>query len=283
MEPLAPIAIAPTSWLDEYCAATGWCGRPVANADDLSAFFAAHVRRFPFDMLDYFLGTPPTVDIDTVLTKFLRCRRGGGCSQHNAILQRMLQDLGVTAHFGMARVWRGSNGATPRTHMFLLLELDDRLWLCDGGYGIFGPIEPLLLQTDLVQRQGAQTYRIVRDTGKFHALLRLTSQGWTPMYQFDFRTYDLCDFAPTNYYNSLSPNSPFTRNLVVAWPGLGGGSMICNDRLIGFDHGRTEHRRITSIAELTTLLDQRFSISIHPANFANLPRQFDRACAEVRA
>lgn len=261
-------------WLGRYCARIGWRERHVSGIASLSQIMLAHVESFPFDMLDYFLGTPPTIEIEIILRKFLLGGRGGGCSQQNAILHTMLGQLGVGSRLGMARVVRTDGRRSPRAHMILFIEMEGRHWLCDGGYGVFGPVQPVLIEPGLIQRQGELQFIITPSDGDFLTLSRLSNGSWKPIYQFDRRTYDLQDFAPANFYNSLSPHSPFTRNLIVGRPSLTGGVMIRNNVLIkieGADHTR---QRVKSLAHLVELLAALFSIVLREEDFVHAPPGF---------
>ncbi len=258
-------------WLSTYCNRIGWQSLQINGVEDLSEIFLAHITSFPFDMMDYFLGTAPTVDLDAILNKFLLKGRGGGCSQHNAMLHSMLGKLGVPSQLGMARIDRADGAPSPRAHMVIFVEMEGQSWLCDAGYGVLGPAQPVLIKTDLVQQLGAFDFKVLKGSGEFYTLARRSRQVWKPIYKFDLRTYDLQDFGPANFYNSLSPESQFTQNLIVSRPNLTGGLMIRNNALIKIDGTTQTRQRITTREHLVALLKTHFDIVLEKEDFIHSP------------
>ncbi|KZL24681.1 arylamine N-acetyltransferase family protein [Pseudovibrio sp. WM33] len=268
---ITPPARRSVDWLSTYCDRVGWQSPQINSVEGLAQLFLAHISTFPFDMMDYFLGTTPTVNLDTILNKFLHKGRGGGCSQQNAILHSMLDKLGVSSRLGMARIARADGAPSPRSHMVLYVEMEGQTWLCDAGYGVFGPAQPIVIEPDLVQQLGAYPFKIKKGTGEFYTLTRLSGEIWKPIYRFDLRTYDLQDFGPVNFYNSLSPESQFTQNLIVSRPSLTGGLLIRNNALIKIEGATQTRQRIETRAHLVSLLETHFSIIIEEEDFVHSP------------
>ncbi|MFE0017530.1 arylamine N-acetyltransferase [Mesorhizobium sp. NPDC059054] len=268
-------ALGSEVWLGRYLSKVGY--QQVA-ADSklqvLTSVMEGHIRAFPFEMLDYFLGTAPTVDIDSILEKFLVRGRAGGCSQQNALLQRMLQSLNISSQFGMAKIAREDERPSPRAHMVLFAELDGDLWLCDVGFGIGGPLGPLMIRAGVEQEQGFHKFRISEAHAGLLVLERQVHGFWTPLYYFDLRRYDLADFEPANYFNSLSPKSLFTKNLIVSRPTSIGGVVIRNDTLTTRDCATSVQERIFSVRHLCEILESVFSLRVSTCDFHNLPSAF---------
>ncbi|WP_259782593.1 arylamine N-acetyltransferase family protein [Aestuariispira ectoiniformans] len=247
------------------------------TVSDLNRLTLAHIQAFPFEMLDYFLDTAPTVDLDIIRQKFLLECRGGGCSQQNALFAEALRFLGVRCHYGMARVPREDGRPSPRAHMILFLEYRGHTnWLCDVGYGMGGPLYPLRMDLGVVQKQGCHEFRIVAADAQFLALERYSQERWKRLYVFDLRHYDLQDFEPANYFNTLSPKSIFTRNLIVSRPTLEGGVLIRNRNFIFWDGEEYRKEAIQSLDHLVYLLQSQFLIRVEPLDFVNLPTMFRR-------
>jgi N-hydroxyarylamine O-acetyltransferase len=155
--------------------------------------------------------------------------------------------------------------------MILFVEMQSYSWLCDVGYGLFGPLQPILIEPGVVQQQGAHQFKIIPAGGELLSLARLSQNLWKPIYHFDRRTYDLPDFEPANFYNSLSPRSIFTKNLIVARPSLTGGTMIRNNIFATVERETQTRQRIESSEHLVDMLDRHFSISLRQADFVHLP------------
>ncbi|MEL0638873.1 arylamine N-acetyltransferase [Marinomonas sp. TI.3.20] len=264
--------IEPKNWMELYFDRIGIKIQPDEVAlSDLNQLMLSHIQTFPFEMLDYFLGTAPTINLDTIRRKFLVHFRGGGCSQQNALFAGVLRCLGITCRYGMARVPRADSLPSPRAHMVLFLEWQNQNLLCDVGYGIEGPLYPLKIEIGLVQKQGVHDFRIILVKEEFFALERSVRGGWKRLYLFDFRTYDLEDFEPANYFNSLSPNSIFTKSLIVSKPTLEGGILIHNRNVISLIGEYRQKETVESIDQLVNLLQSHFSLQVAKSDFLRLP------------
>ncbi len=267
------ISRACPDWLDVYLVKIGCrCDEAANGLAGLSTLMWNHISTFSFEMLDFFVGAEPTIELDSVIEKFLYNNRGGGCSQQNGLFSMVLNRLGFSCDFGMARVPREDGAKSPRGHMFLFINLSGKRWLCDVGYGLGGPLQPILIKTDLVQQSGMSQFRIEYINDEFMALQRLSQGAWKTLYLFDQRTYDLSDFEPANYFNSLSPRSLFTKNLIVSRPTQAGGFLIRNRKFSYLENGIVRHEKIWSLNHLVELLEVNFFIRLTGNDFVNLPK-----------
>jgi N-hydroxyarylamine O-acetyltransferase len=144
-------------------------------------------------------------------------RRGGYCFEHNLLFAALLERAGfeVTRLSGRARL--GASFVRPRTHMALLVRTDagDR-WLADVGFGGGGLLEPIPLAHEATTRQGAWTYRVVREEGGWGwsgswGVQALHPDGWFDLYGFTVEPQHPMDYVMANHYTSTHPLSAFTR------------------------------------------------------------------------
>ncbi len=84
--------------LDEYLAYIGWEGpgegerRP--DVETLRGVHLAHLRGIPFENLDAYRRTAPSLELPALMAKLVRSRRGGYCYEHNTLLAAALRALG---------------------------------------------------------------------------------------------------------------------------------------------------------------------------------------------
>lgn len=247
------------------------------TVSDLNRLTLAHIQAFPFEMLDYFLDTAPTVDLDIIRQKFLLECRGGGCSQQNALFAEALRFLGVRCHYGMARVPREDGRPSPRAHMIFVPGISGAYKLAmrcrirhgraalsveDGSWGSAKTGVPRI--QDCCRRRTISCLGALFP-GEMEALVCLRS----PPLRF-------AGFEPANYFNTLSPKSIFTRNLIVSRPTLEGGVLIRNRNFIFWDGEEYRKEAIQSLDHLVYLLQSQFLIRVEPLDFVNLPTMFRR-------
>jgi N-hydroxyarylamine O-acetyltransferase len=200
--------------LDAYLARIGYNGRRCANAGALIDLHEAHAATIPFENIDVLLRRPIRLDSVSLQAKLVTARRGGYCFEQNELFAQALEALGFKVVRLGARVRYGASGIRPRTHMVLRVDLDRDRWLADVGFGGEGPLHPIRLQDGIIDRQGAWTYRLVKDHGDW--VLRLQrSSAPLDLYSFDEVPQHAVDYAMAHWYTSTHPDSHFLRTLTV--------------------------------------------------------------------
>src|SRR4051794_7783475 len=150
--------------LDRYCRRIGLTemGRP--DLALLQTIIAGHTASIPFENLDVILGRPIRLDIGSIQAKLVDSRRGGYCFEQNTLLRAVLERLGFQVTSLMARVVRGNaaDALTPRTHLFLRVDLPEGAYLADVGFGNLTPTRPLRLDSNEAQPTEHEPFRLQR-------------------------------------------------------------------------------------------------------------------------
>ncbi|WP_329554390.1 arylamine N-acetyltransferase family protein [Streptomyces sp. NBC_00696] len=267
--------------LDEYLSHIGWEGpgegerRP--DVETLRGVHLAHLRGIPFENLDAYRRTAPSLELPALIAKLVRSRRGGYCYEHNTLLAAALRALGFGVTLLTARVVVGTDRieSRPRTHMALLVEVpgDARPYLADAGFGaIGGLLEPVPVVVGGEFEGAGRRHRLVRveHRGPLELLsLQAYTKGagddagdsWEPQYVFTLEPFEHVDFDVINWHIATNPRSPFTQRLFV--------QCVTRDRHLLL-HGRvlTEtradgtvtERELTDEGEARRLLDEEFGI-----------------------
>jgi N-hydroxyarylamine O-acetyltransferase len=265
--------------VDSYFRRIGYSGPRTATLETLRSLQALHPLAIPFENLDTLSGRPVSLDLPSLERKLVHGRRGGYCFEQNLLFNHVLRALGFDAAALAARVvWeRPAGEVRARTHMVLLVELGDRHYICDVGFGGLTPTAPLELAPDVEQATPHETFRVTRAQTEFAVEARVRDE-WKRLYRFDLQEQQQVDIELLNHYVMSHAESPMRGRLLAARVaadrrfGLGNGALSIHH--VG---GRSEQRRIGSVVELRGVLDSTFGIEV-PAG-----QELDAALARVLA
>jgi N-hydroxyarylamine O-acetyltransferase len=140
------------------------------------------------------------LDIQSLQQKLVRDRRGGYCFEQNLLLSHALKALGFEVTELAARVlWNAAEETiTPRGHMLLLVDLDDRAYVVDAGFGGLTLTGPLRLEPDIEQATPHERFRLSREGPSF-VMWAKTKGTLKALYRFDLQEQFLPDHEVTNW------------------------------------------------------------------------------------
>jgi N-hydroxyarylamine O-acetyltransferase len=248
--------------VDAYLDRIGYDGPRAPSAAVLRDLQVAHLLAVPFENLSIHSGEPITLDIDRLLDKVVRRRRGGFCYEANGLFAALLRALGFEVSLLSAAVARPEGGFGPDfDHMALLVKLDEP-WLVDVGFGDSFH-EPLRLEERGEQVQGQRAYRIVAADGRFQLQQRdLSATEWQSRYHFTRQPYTYSDFGEMCRFHQTSPDSPFTKSRVCSLATAGGRLTLTGMRLITTGpNGERRERLLADEEEVRAVLRKQFGIT----------------------
>lgn len=202
--------------LDGYLARIGFTGERAPTVATLHELVQQHTTTLPFENLEALFGRGVPLGPAEVQEKMIRRRRGGYCYENVSLFAAALERLGFGVSGLSARVTLGATAARPATHALLRVTTaeDDRVWICDVGFGQ-GPSQPweLLARAEEFSL-GQWRFRFERRVGELGgdlwALYQFGKGGWFERYTFTTNPQYRIDFEVGNHYVSTSPRSPFT-------------------------------------------------------------------------
>lgn len=265
--------------LDAYFRRIGFAGPAGPDRATLDALHRLHPQAIAFENLGPLLGVPVRLDPAALESKLVRSARGGYCYEQNLLFMHVLRSLGFSVHGLGARVLWGvpEDVVTARAHMLLCVELDGRRHIVDVGFGGMTLTAPLRLDDEGAQPTAHEPFRLVRAGDEF-VLQAGVGQDWRSLYRFDLQEQFLPDYDIINWYQSTSPDSPFTRNLMAARPVEGARYALRNAELsVHHIDGRNERRVLRTAADLRDTLSGTFSVTL--ANAAGLDALLTRLTA----
>lgn len=206
-------------------------GEPVPpTAQGLATLQRAQFFNIPFENFDIQLGRGVDLAPANLFDKLVRRPRGGYCFEVNGLLLMALVAFGFAARPLLARVHL-TGEPSGRGHQIALVDIDDRRWIADVGFGRNNPRAPLELKRDVEQTVAGRTFRLA-DGGEFGTMLQsLTDGQWQDLYSFDMEHVCPADIRYGNHYTSTHPNSFFTHTRVAVLPLDNGMATLCDQRL----------------------------------------------------
>jgi len=187
------------------------------DEDTLARLQAAHQSAVPFENADIVLGRGIDLDLPAIERKLVTSGRGGYCHEQNLLFAAALENIGYLVTRLTGRVRAGGGGTIrPRTHMTLLVHLDNADFLTDVGFGANAPTEPIPLRPGIQVSQGAWRYRLTEGPPDGWLLGTYEANRWTDLYSFGLEPAHFVDYVVATHYTSTHPNSPFAKVLRVA-------------------------------------------------------------------
>ena len=250
--------------LDQYCERIGFDAALHCDFPTLQRLHHLHPVAIPFENLDSWLGRPVTLDTPAVFAKLVTSKRGGYCFEQNSLFREVLEALGFNVRGLAARVlWNLPAGSMPpRTHMLLLVTLDERRFIADVGFGGLTLTAPLELDSDAVQTTPHEAFRITHSEGDYvmHANV---AGAWQTLYSFNLEAQMPSDYAMFNWHVSNHPQSRFVLRLIAGRPAAGMRHALFDGRYTRHYVGnQSEHVSLAAPADLRRVMVQEFGIDL---------------------
>ena len=253
--------------VDAYFERIGYAGPRAVSLDTLAAIHLQHAVTIPFENLNPLLRWPVKLDAQSLQQKLVGDRRGGYCFEHNLLLKHVLERLGFHVKGLAARVlWNAPEGAvTPRGHMLLRIDLDDRPYVADVGFGGLTLTGPIRLETDVEQTTPHERFRLVQPDDGF--VMQASVDGaWRSLYRFDLQEQFLADYEVTNWYMSNHPASHFVTGLVAARADRDRRyALRGNELAVHYLAGGNDLRKLVSAQAIRDVLEQMMRVALPDA------------------
>ena len=249
--------------LEAYKARIGFQGDLEPTFEVLSALARHHVCSIPFENLDVLLGRPIGVEPVEVEQKLVFNRRGGYCFEQNSLMLGVLSQIGfdVKPLSGRVRIDAPIDFLPPRTHLFLVVTLNEVEWIFDAGVGGMSLTSPIRFQPDIEQETLHETRRIINRHGVWIHQARFAAD-WADAYEFTGELMPAIDREVANWWTSTCPNAKFSKNLFSALALPNGERIgIANDRFTRRKGSEVlEQFKLGSADHLLSVLAERFGL-----------------------
>ena len=232
---------------------------PDRSPSGLAQLMTAQLRHIPFENLDVQAGVGVSLAPQDVIEKILGRGRGGYCYEVNGLFSMALQAMNIPYQWIAARPMFYP-ARRPRTHMAVVALLDEGPYLCDLGFGSWGPTLPIpLCNSDQETCTAHDRFKITRSEKDAYILQAWVNGAWVSQYGFDLAPQEWVDFEPANHLNSTHPDAIFVKQVLVILHTAMGRKVLSGNRLKVFDRGQCTER-VLSEAEVDECLQHDFCL-----------------------
>jgi N-hydroxyarylamine O-acetyltransferase len=187
---------------------------PEPTLDGLRTLHWAHTTKIAFHNLDVLLRRPISLELPDIQRKLIQGRAGGTCIEHSLLFAAALERLGFQVSRLAGRPRIGRPVVLPKTHMALLVVINEDWWLVDVGLGGMGPTEPVAIGTGAVAGRSPWRWRVVEEGGAF-VLETENRDRWVALYSFDLHQQRYIDYLLVYFYTVTYPGIPFAKDVVA--------------------------------------------------------------------
>lgn len=245
--------------LDSYLSRIDFLENPTVDRETLIALHRQHVLTIPFEDLDIHWKIPLNIDLDALMEKIIRRKRGGFCYELNTLFYHLLLSLGFPAQLVSCQISQGNGKfGPPYDHMAILVELEET-WLLDIGYGdLF--IEPLRLHEKGVQRDWFKFFQVQKIGDQFLLSESRNGHRFTPRYKICPVSEPIEAFIPQLRWKESHPDSYFVQNFICTLPNRQGRITLYNDYLIITENGKRSKKKVLGLHERQKYLQHYFGV-----------------------
>ena len=248
--------------LDAYFRRIGYSGDRKPTLATLRELHRLQPAAIAFENLSPLMGDPVPLDAPSLHKKMVADGRGGYCFEQNLLLASVLEALGFKFRYitGWPR-WGVMGTPRPRTHLLLLIDVENEQWIADVGFGGNTLTAPLALAREDEQTTPHEAARIVRENGGY--VIQVHAGEWRDLVSFDLGHQEFAELDMGNWYTSTHPKSRFRNELLAARAaadtryGLANGNLSIRPR-----GGDVERRELKSAAEIRDALGDLFQIKV---------------------
>ncbi|MBQ3049847.1 MAG: arylamine N-acetyltransferase [Oscillospiraceae bacterium] len=252
---------APVPDVAAYLQRIGFDGTAEPTPECLKKLVRCHLFTVPFENLDIFHGhTEPSLETTALFDKIVTNRRGGYCFELNGLFCKLLEAIGFCCFSSVARIMFRRDYTNPIAHRVILVDIGDKRYFCDVGFGGPCPTEPLEICFDKVlETDNGKRYRFSESNG--NTVIETFFDGdFTPLMAFYQIPFEPVDFVALNSYCASSKQQPFLNRRMVHLCTPDGKISLDGDILRINQNGVVTETSLTTEADLRTALASRFGI-----------------------
>ncbi|MCW8469771.1 arylamine N-acetyltransferase [Fluoribacter gormanii] len=261
-----------------YFARIGHTGSTNVTLENLESLHESHIFNIPFEGISVHLN-PPEIELDAIYNKLIKQKRGGYCYEMNGLFYIVLKTLGFEANLYLAEVVYDTDTYRQREprHAFIIVNIDDKRYLVDVGYGRNGLIRPLSIDHHDQQSVYHHDYRILYTPEFGYQYQYKIGNVFKTEYRFDYPADGLTldQLKPANEWVSTSKDSSFVKNVIVMQMTREGKITFVNNTKTSFSKGVIEREEIKSLAMYDRQLREVFGISLNSLSLIKLKNKLD--------
>jgi len=215
--------------LEEYFCRIGFNRVPASDFETLSAVMQAQLCSVPFENTEVQAGRIPSLKPEDIVQKIVHDGRGGYCYELNGLFAMALENIGFRYYFAAARPMTYAE-RRPKTHMVIIVLLDENKYLCDCGFGGYGLRVPIKLANETKTECDSEEFFLEFDNGEYLFSSKIFDEK-SPQYAFADTPQEWIEFTLANYFNATHPNTIFTQKKLAIMQTNSGRKLLVDDTL----------------------------------------------------
>lgn len=242
----------------------------------LRKLYLAHLHHFVFENIDCLLGNEIKIDLNSLYQKLIINNRGGYCFELNLFFLEALRFFGFSADIYLARVFYRGTGINAKTHLTVVVDLENQKYIVDAGFGGPGPEDVLTFKLDIVQKLFNYNFKIVEDVDFGYMIQRESDGVFKNVFAFKFDKVYPADLEMSNFYVSRLPSSAFLNNINICQFNSKGRQTVFNSTFNTFDLQNLTSKTIVDTDDFQQLLTQNFQIQLNQEEWNLLKEKFNQ-------
>jgi len=248
--------------IQEYFNRIGFRHAAKADIATVAEMMRCQLFTVPFENLDVQAGKIVSLVPEEIFEKIVCRNRGGYCYEVNGLFAMALETLGIPYQLVAARPMFYP-ARRPKTHMALVVTLNNEEWLCDLGFGSYGIRAPMRLGSLNVQiKQDYDAFMLSKISDREYLLRALVDGEWENQYAFDLSPQEWIDFMPANYLNSTHPDAIFVQKLLIVLHDKAGRKVLLGDMLKTVENGKVDKQTIAA-DNIAPVLSEMFGLTLN--------------------
>ncbi|KAB1231179.1 arylamine N-acetyltransferase family protein [Chryseobacterium viscerum] len=202
--------------IEKYLERIHYSGEVETNLETLRKIHQLHPKYIPFENIDSYTGTVPSLEVNDIFKKLVIDSRGGYCYEQNLLLSEVLRYLGFNVKLQLGRVvWgRQEDSIAAQTHLLLIVDFEGKKYVVDCGFGTATLTTPILLDEEGQQQTPNGIFKISHKEETY--TLWMWKEQWLPVYRFILEHVEHADLDISNWYLSTHPDSHFKNKLILS-------------------------------------------------------------------
>ena len=244
------------------------------SKENLQKLMLGHLMTVPYETLDScdynrYVDFAP----EHLFEKFVLNRRGGYCYEINGFFMAVIEALGYDCFALSGRLFFGQPVYTPMFHRTTVVNIGDRRYLCDIGYGSGCAEGPVDIDDPGVQEILGSRFSIRHHEGGHYGDITLVKHApdgtESDFYTVYLRPHSLMEFIAPNEYTQKSDR----RNVRLRTET---GSITVDGKTFRRKvNGEVFEMEITSYPQFYKILTEEFKMDVPRMSFSKTwPREF---------
>lgn len=246
--------------INDYFNRIGYSGDKSATLEVLTEIIKKQVKSLAFENCEIWkYKRVVSLETEDIVNKIVYNSRGGYCYELNGLFAMALTQLGFKWYFAAARPMTYPE-RRPKTHLVVIVEIDNELYLCDSSFGGYTLRAPLKIVDGAETTQENETYNL-KKVGNEYVLSYKILDEWHNQYCFELLAQEWIDFSLANYFNATHPATIFTtKKLAMIQTDIGRKFLIDNELKI-IENGVITKKDINK-DEYEKVLEKEFFIKL---------------------